>query len=143
MMYKCADCGYMFDEGITYTEDYGEQKEGCPRCGGYFEETVRCDECGEQFLEEELTSGLCEECAEKLKNKYRYDFSKCFKISQEERESVELNSFLCSQFTAEEIERILLRELMIASSVCPVDCSDFIENDELWFLEKAIEGVKE
>lgn len=47
-MYRCYDCGHMFEEGEQKTrrEEYGEIIEGCPICGGAYEETEPCKICG-------------------------------------------------------------------------------------------------
>ena len=76
MMYKCADCGHVFEEGeqAIWCEDRGEfwgmpcteRLEGCPKCHGCFEEATECKECGELFLSDELYDGLCEDCQEEL-----------------------------------------------------------------------------
>lgn len=63
-MYKCLDCGHIFDEGeqAVWTEAHGEQWDGCPICKGGFEETTGCAHCGGEFLETELFDGICAEC---------------------------------------------------------------------------------
>ena len=73
-MYKCVDCGYVFEDGeqAVWREDRGEywgrpcfeDMTGCPKCHGYFEEATVCDGCGEWFLDDELYDGLCESCQE-------------------------------------------------------------------------------
>ena len=73
-MYKCVDCGHIFEEGdqAEWYEDRGEYcgipcgelMTGCPKCHGYYEEATECKECGEWFLEDELHDGLCESCQE-------------------------------------------------------------------------------
>ncbi len=66
-MYKCLDCGYVFEEPRTYTEDrtpggvfeggnFIELYEGCPKCSGGYEEVVECDDCGEFLTFEEAES---------------------------------------------------------------------------------------
>ena len=53
MMYKCCDCGLVFDTPKEYSEDrtpYGGYPEpgftehfaGCPSCGGAFNEAMLC-----------------------------------------------------------------------------------------------------
>jgi len=73
-MYKCTDCGHIFDEGEwgSYTEHhpYGNTTADetflvCPVCGGDFEETTRCLHCEGEFLFDELLSGYyCFDCVE-------------------------------------------------------------------------------
>ena len=72
MMYRCIECGQVFDEPDTWKEDRGEfwgvscseTMSGCPECQGDYEEVFECEECGEWFFEDELEDGLCEKCAE-------------------------------------------------------------------------------
>ena len=85
-MFKCRDCGYIFDEPKKYSEDrtpggvheggsFIEHFTGCPLCAGAYEDTIYCDECMELFGESEveyveLENGekkyLCEKCKEEL-----------------------------------------------------------------------------
>lgn len=74
-MYKCLDCGHLFEEGEEKIKkeymgcflggSYVEESSVCPHCGGDFEETEECKCCGKPFRAEELYSGYCEDCAEK------------------------------------------------------------------------------
>ena len=58
MMYKCLDCGCLFEQPSTYTEDctpggvfeggsFIQRYEECPECGGAFGSVEECDVCGE------------------------------------------------------------------------------------------------
>lgn len=78
-MYKCLDCGHIFDDGEeAVSKEYHDEIPGgfyeefdcCPICGGNFEETTRCRKCGGEFLDDELLSGYCEEC---LKESVTFD----------------------------------------------------------------------
>ena len=78
MMYKCCECGHLFEEGeqaVTY-ETHGfyqppyEEIHSCPVCGGDFEEVHQCNECGDWHYEDELYSGWCEKC---LRETINYD----------------------------------------------------------------------
>jgi len=72
-MYKCVDCGHLFEEGEqrTYKEAHGfsdgfaEEFSVCPVCGGDYEETTRCAFCGGEHLESELYDGVCLDCLRK------------------------------------------------------------------------------
>lgn len=86
-MFKCEDCGYIFDEPKKYSEDrtpggsfeggsFIEYFTGCPLCSGSYEDTTYCDECERHFGESEveyveLENGeekyLCEDCKKELK----------------------------------------------------------------------------
>ena len=72
MMYKCENCGHLFEEGeqARWTEDYGEKWDGCPLCRGGYEEVRQCKECGDWHTEDELYSGWCEKC---LRETINYD----------------------------------------------------------------------
>lgn len=71
-MYKCLDCGHIFEEGEQdIIREYHSEIEGgfyeefvrCPICGGDFTETTSCKKCHGEFLEDELISGYyCEDC---------------------------------------------------------------------------------
>lgn len=70
MMFKCCECGHLFEEGeqaVTY-ETHGfyqppyEEIHSCPVCGGDFEEVHQCKECGDWHYEDELYDGWCEKC---------------------------------------------------------------------------------
>jgi hypothetical protein len=87
-MYKCGDCGALFEEPKTRvfksdsyfysSPDYVEDST-CPSCGVEdFEETVHCDYCGQHFLEDELCNGACPGCEEIAISNYTTDGGKRF-----------------------------------------------------------------
>ena len=71
-MFKCTDCGHIFEDGEqrTFVErhPYGDTTADeyfsvCPVCGGEYEEAKSCECCGGAFLEDELIGGYyCDEC---------------------------------------------------------------------------------
>ena len=73
-MYKCYDCGHIFEEPTEWEETHGldtppyEHWTGCHRCYGSYEEVEECEGCGGLYLHDELTDGLCEKCTEELMN---------------------------------------------------------------------------
>ena len=145
-MYKCLDCGHIFDEGEQkkWTENVGEcfgfpayETFGCcPLCGGEYAETVLCEVCGAEHLEDELNGGVCDECI----NEHRKDFDFCYRVSIGEKTGIKINSLLASLFDVSDIEQILCDYI---KSKCPEkDCSQFIDDDISWFGEKIIEEVK-
>lgn len=75
-MYKCLDCGYIFEDGehVIYRERHGfsygpyEEFHVCPICGGDIEKTEQCIDCEGEFLAEELICGRCKDCLENAVN---------------------------------------------------------------------------
>ena len=66
-MFKCRDCGYIFEEPKHYSEDrtpggvfeggsFIEHYTGCPLCAGAYDEAIECDSCNEFFFREQLES---------------------------------------------------------------------------------------
>ena len=143
-MFKCYDCEATFSEPRIYTEKMGEHFgvpayasfSCCPECGGNFDEAVQCKECNEWFFDDELTDGVCDECIEEIKAKYRYDVKGCYELAKTETQSIEINSFLTSQYSVADIEELILKDLLQSGEV---DCSNFINEDDSWFIEKAME----
>ena len=67
-MYKCLGCGHIFEKGeeSVWLESRGEcfgfqsheKMQGCPLCGGDFQETKPCKICGSEHLEDELNENI-------------------------------------------------------------------------------------
>ena len=78
MMYRCCECGHLFEEGeqAVWEETHGldsppyEKWSGCPVCKGDYEEVNQCKECGDWHTGDELYGGWCESC---LRNTINYD----------------------------------------------------------------------
>ena len=78
MMYRCKDCGNLFEEGeqAVWEETHGldsppyEKFSGCPVCKGDYEEVHQCKECGDWHTDDELYDGWCEKC---LRDTINYD----------------------------------------------------------------------
>ena len=101
MMYKCCECGHLFEEGeqaVTY-ETHGfyqppyEEIHSCPVCGGDFEEVHQCKECGEWHTEDELYDGWCEKC---LRETINYDTF--FEYCEANKDEHYLDMFVLSEF---------------------------------------------
>lgn len=141
MVYKCCECGHMFEDGeqAVWEEARGEfwgfpAKEtmtGCPLCKGSYEQTVPCEHCGSMHLEEELVEGWCEDCI----NKHRYDIELCYRAGEREQTAVAINGFLAMMFNEREIEEILMQTLRESHAHNPVDCSEWFDNDQQSFVE--------
>lgn len=79
MMYKCENCGHLFEGGeqAVWEERHGldtppyEQWSGCPICKGGYEEVRQCQECDEWHTEDEIYGDKwCEKC---LRETINYD----------------------------------------------------------------------
>ena len=78
MMYRCENCGNLFEEGeqAVWKENHGldsppyETWSGCPICRGDYEEVNQCKKCGDWHSEDELYDGWCEKC---LRETINYD----------------------------------------------------------------------
>jgi hypothetical protein len=140
MAYRCLDCGHIFEEGeqAEWVEMHGfrggggEHFSGCPLCHGEYQETVRCEVCGAEHLEDELNGGVCDECIDE----YRKDFSACLKISRSEgeKETIKINALIATLLDDGDIEQILIEH--IKERMPDVDCSAYIDNDISEFGEK-------
>ena len=64
MMYRCVECGHLFEDGeqVRWTEDHGEEWSGCPICKSEYEEVRICKNCGKWHTKNELFDGWCESC---------------------------------------------------------------------------------
>ena len=69
-MYKCSNCGEVFEEPNSIKEDWGETFSVCPYCNGDYEEAHQCKECDEWHTEDELYDDWCEKC---LRETINYD----------------------------------------------------------------------
>ena len=69
-MYKCSNCGEVFEEPNSIKEDWGETFSVCPYCNGDYDEVKQCDHCDEWHTEDELYEGWCEKC---LRETINYD----------------------------------------------------------------------
>lgn len=70
MALKCLECGCVFEDGeqAVWEERHGldnppyEKFSGCPICCGDYVETKPCANCENEYTEDELYEGWCEEC---------------------------------------------------------------------------------
>lgn len=84
-MYKCNECGHLFENGEekAWNESHGEHWLGCPLCSGSFEEAVPCSVCG-TYDYDDSEDNYCESCKENVKKRFQDLLNKNF--SEEERE---------------------------------------------------------
>ena len=90
-MYKCLNCGHIFDEGEQHDwkesrgEFWGspcsEKMSGCPICKGDYEEVKPCKICGS--YEHNADETYCDECKKDVKNRFTKFIDKEF--TKEER----------------------------------------------------------
>ena len=91
-MYKCDDCGHLFEDGeqATWKEYRGEywgtdayeEMCGCPICKGDFTEIEPCPICG--TYEYDVDETYCDECKSDVKKRFSDFVEKEF--TKEERE---------------------------------------------------------
>ena len=102
-MYKCIDCGHLFEEReqSVWYENQGEchgriameRFDGCPVCRGDYEEVYQCKECGNWHSDDELYDGWCEKC---LRETINYDTF--FEYCEANRDEQYLDIFMMSDF---------------------------------------------
>lgn len=150
-MYRCEECGHLFEEGEQKTWEekvgeygsapYFEKHSGCPICGREYEETKKCQVCNSEHLAEDLIDGVCDDCIER----YSDDIDVCYKISNGEKSSIEINMFLAEMFDEETIEEILLdhlKETHLYIEAHKSKLKKFVSDDKDWFAERLREVLK-
>jgi hypothetical protein len=114
MKYICENCGEVFDEDdlVTiseHTEHFGcpccyeETDMSCCYCGGNLVEATKCPVCDEYMSDDKQ---ICDDCY----NSVLADEDKAIETARyvnQEKETVEINSFLWYHFSKDEIEEIL------------------------------------
>ena len=83
-MYRCRDCGHLFEEGeeYSYTETHGFYGAGetfsfCPVCRGSFFKVERCSVCDEYCMKE--GEEFCDDCKVDVKQRFKKLLHKNFK----------------------------------------------------------------
>lgn len=92
-MYKCMECGHLFEEGEqkTWEEERGEfwgspaseTMSGCPVCCGAYEEAVACKICG-SYGGMETCEDYCNNCKKDVLRRFQLFVNSEF--TEEERE---------------------------------------------------------
>ena len=90
-MYRCAECGHLFEEGEQHTrreflgECFGvpayDEFEVCPICGADFDEVRPCKICG--AYNHDAEEDYCDNCKEEVKK--RFDKLVSDNFSEDER----------------------------------------------------------
>ncbi|MBO7230076.1 MAG: hypothetical protein J6V20_01515 [Bacteroidaceae bacterium] len=137
-MLICTSCGKIFEQYSTKTweEDRGEfwgepcyeQMSVCPFCGDNYTNAKQCVICGSWIKEEDWN--ICEDC---LNEEFTID--NCLEIGEENPAEIEINGFLASCFTAEEIDKILLEALMNDPDRVKDAIEKYAADDMLYFAE--------
>ena len=110
-MYKCYECGEVFDG------DY------CPKCGSdYFERL--CVVCGDA----DADNGICDACLDRYATDYEALEKASNKCGGDDRRIPELAASVLSD---EEIKTALFQYIERNN----VDCSAFIKDDRGWFAD--------
>lgn len=145
MKYICDDCGSVLDEDDLRTERsyVSDYMGGCYEdysvchCGGSVSEASTCDICGEYFHDDDLYSGVCEDC---LKDEMTVD--NAIKAGADAKLEVEINGFLASCFTPEQIEELLIKALEEkidssdgAANAAIDKAEEWLSEDKSWFAD--------
>lgn len=138
MRYQCHNCLRDFEEPDIIEEPHGEKVGACPYCHGWFEEMHECKICGAITADEYLTSGICNDCL-----MAKATVERCLKFGDDCEENVPINGFVASLLSTRKINEILIKTITDANSIVPIDCFNFVLNDDTWFAEKVIEEEKE
>ena len=132
-MCECHNCGRRFEEPDIVTEPHGEKVGVCPFCHGYYEAVYPCRICGEHFTDDELTSGVCDECIYE-----DVTIDRCIRYGEYCEEKVQINGFISSILDIETINKILIEEVKKASQIIPIDLDEFVDSDKSWWAEQLI-----
>ena len=93
-------------------------------------EMVVCDLCGEEVPDEECRWGVCDKClakAETMENAMNY--------GADHKVSVEINGYLAHEFSADEIEEILKRELALCRLTGCAEYHGYLTDDSSDFAD--------
>ena len=122
MMFKCCECGHLFEEGeqAVWEEKHGfidgpfEKWSGCPLCKSDYEEVHQCKECEDWHTENELYDGWCEKC---LRETINYDtfFEYCEANKDEQYLDIFVMSELlggmdCPKWISVEFHQLIIEE---------------------------------
>ena len=109
MMYRCCECGNLFEEGeqAVWEETHGldsppyETMSGCPVCRGDYEQVYQCKKCGDWRSDDELYDGWCEKC---LIETINYDTF--FEYCESNKDENYLDTFvMCYLLNCEEVPK--------------------------------------
>lgn len=106
MKYICEECEKVIDEEEleTYKEPHGEVFNMWCYCGGEYVPAETCELCGEPCLK--IYSGVCAECLNDCA-----ELEEAIDYGEQNKKEILINGYLAREFTLEEIELILMREV--------------------------------
>ena len=146
-MYKCRNCGHIFDEGEQKTryerhnDYYAESISVCPVCeSDDFDPCVYCRACGAEHFKDELNiDGLCSECVENFIAENSSDIMACYEIGNKAKIDVQINSFIFDFFgDIESIEGHLLDYIKGIQEFAKQDFSKYLKEADEDVLNKMI-----
>lgn len=132
-MYECLICDRRFHDFDVQTDEFGGKKAVCPYCKGDIEDVYECKLCGELYSDDELESGVCLKCIDKHTN-----LDNCIEFGNDDKRKVEVNGFIFSLLTEEQINDILVRIIRDANTITPIDCSEYVSDDYDWYGEQIV-----
>ena len=132
-MYECLICDRRFHEFDVQTDEFGNRRAVCPYCKGDIEDMYECKICGELMSEDDLWGGVCLECIDKHTN-----LDNCIEFGNDDKRKVEVNGFIFSLLTEEQINDILVRIIRDANTITPIDCSEYVSDDYDWYGEQVV-----
>lgn len=118
----CKKCGAVDDTKCDPTETMV-----CGSCGSdWLEDAVRCDVCGEYFVEDDSNgydSHVCPDCLDET----AYDWHFMRQLGEVNPVNIEINGFLASQFSVSEIEDLMWNALREVTKIRSVNGKDFVK----------------
>lgn len=146
-MYKCFNCGAVFEDVITVTDERGAVS-GCPQCGADDLAIVdQCPDCGAYYESGDLFGGLCLHC---LKERIDYPTALSYLLARDSlREFLttvdgdyartgDQHALLMAYLTHEIEDRNWgseeflnkLRDYILDDAICAVDFSTWLTGEE-------------
>ena len=149
-MYICNRCGELIqdDELGTTTQCHGYSSLGQPyievcdddrcNCGGRFVEATKCKVCGEWYDSNDYDYDVCEVCTEEYQT-----VGDALEYGAEDTTDVEINGFVASVLSEEQINRILIKWVEENFVDHSKDVIAYCEEDKLCFTEYLIKKYGE
>lgn len=101
-----------------------------PDCALDEPEMVVCDLCGKEVPDEECRWGVCDGCLAKAET-----FENALDYGNDRKVAVEINGYLAREFSADEIEEILKRELFDSYIIGWMSVHNFLTDDSSDFAD--------